>query len=714
MRLSQYPAQFAAFAPRSLALAALVWLLAWVLGGGSAAFAAAGPWAENEHSQVRLIAATDAVGDTGEVLLGLQFELEPGWKTYWRSPGDAGYPPRLDWSGSENLKDISLDWPVPHRFSLFGLETFGYQNEVIFPAIARLETAGESLVLEAQISYLLCEEICIPYDEILTLRLPTGPATPANEAFPIDRFRAQVPDSGAGSGLSLAQVELLDAGQGPLIEATVHSTLPMISPDLLVEGPAGWGYGKPEVTLSDDGLEARLALPVFRGKSAEGGLEGQSVTLTVIDGRRGLETSTTLEPAGRPFQGAGVSFFAILGLALLGGLILNLMPCVLPVLSIKLLSAVGHGGRESGLVRLSFLASAAGILFSFMVLAAVAIGLKSAGMAVGWGIQFQQPVFLAFMALIVTLFACNLLGLFEIGLPGWMSGVATANGGHGLGGHFLTGAFATLLATPCSAPFLGTAVGFALSSGPLEIVAVFLALGLGLALPYLCVAVVPSLATQLPRPGPWMVTLRRILGLALAGTAVWLLTVLTVQVGLQRTLLLTACLVGLSIAIAILGRKEGTRARNLVAAAIGALVIILAALPVERGQTVAADALEDWLPLDKGEIARRVGSGEVVFVDVTADWCITCQVNKSLVIDQAPVAEALEGDDVVAMRGDWTLPNDEISEYLADFGRYGIPFNAVYGPAAPQGIPLPELLSSEAVLNALEQASGRESLAQRR
>jgi suppressor for copper-sensitivity B len=400
-------------------------------------------------------------------------------------------------------------------------------------------------------------------------------------------------------------------------------------------------------------------------------------------------------------------------LALLGGLILNLMPCVLPVLSIKLLSVVSHGGRGRRSIRVSFLASAAGILFSFLVLAAGALALKAAGLAVGWGIQYQQPAFLSAMALLVTLFACNLLGWFEIPLPAWLGGLAgpggsSGGGGHSLGGHFATGAFATLLATPCSAPFLGTAVGFALARGPLEILLIFGMLGLGLALPYLAVAAFPGLAGRLPRPGPWMVVLRRILGLALAGTAVWLLTVLAAQVGATGALLAGGLLLGVGLLFFLGGRLRGP----VLAASVSALALAAVALPVGIGATArpepapAAAATGDWRPLDPAEIGRLVAAGKVVFVDVTADWCITCQVNKKLVLERDEVAERLDSKAVVTMRGDWTLPSDEITAYLTGYGRYGIPFNAVFGPGAPDGTLLPELLTVETVLDALDAAAG--------
>ena len=415
-------------------------------------------------------------------------------------------------------------------------------------------------------------------------------------------------------------------------------------------------------------------------------------------------------PAGAPTAAAvpEISLLVVLGLALIGGLILNLMPCVLPVLSIKLLSVVSHGGREAGPVRVSFLASAAGILVSFLVLAVVAIGLKAGGMAAGWGIQFQQPLFLTAMAVVVSLFAANLFGLFEIPLPRALADLAGGHGGdgHGLASHFLTGAFATLLATPCSAPFLGTAVGFALARGVAEILLVFAALGLGLALPYLLVAAFPGLATRLPRPGPWMITLRRILGLALVATAVWLLSVLAVQIGLTATLIVGALLVVLGLALALARRLPRPAVTGAVLAAALAAFLTPAAFEVRPSALQTNQDAGEWEPFDQARIAELVASGAVVFVDVTADWCITCQVNKTLVIDSDAVREILGNGEVIAMRGDWTLPSQEISDYLASFGRYGIPFNAVYGPDMPQGEPLPELLSVDAVLEALERAGG--------
>ena len=690
--------------------------LALLLGAGSA-LAAKGPWVEHEEGRLRLIAASGTVGGGETVSLGLHFELEPGWKVYWRSPGEAGYPPRVEWDDSRNLAAAEMAWPVPKRFSLFGLETFGYGEEVVFPVTARLARVGEGLDLRAEVAYLTCNEICIPREASLSLQLPPGPGEPAAAAYLIDSFRMRVPGLGPDPGLSIQQAVLTGSLEAPVVEVTARSERPFGAPDVLIEAPPGFVFGAPDVALSNEGKSAVLRLAMTA--SGGGVLEGKALTLTLTDGKRGLEHDVIARYAEVAAAPDGLGTLAvILGLAFLGGMILNLMPCVLPVLSIKLLSVVKHGGRAPGAVRVSFLASAAGIVASFLVLAAGAILLKLLGHSVGWGIQFQQPLFLAAMAVIVTVFASNLFGFFEFRLPGWAQGAATlgqAPGGRGaeptLTGHFLTGALATLLATPCSAPFLGTAVGFALARGAFEILAIFTVLGLGLAAPYLLIAAVPALATRLPRPGQWMVTLRRVLGLALIATAVWLLSVLSAQVGPGAAALVGALLAALILVIWIGPRRFAGARPSAIATPALAGILALAAIALPAGlarQAPSAPTLSDalWRPFDLAGIPARVAAGQIVFVDVTADWCLTCQINKTLVLDRAPVGDRLAGEGVVAMRADWTLPSEAISDYLARFGRYGIPFNVVYGPGAPAGIALPELLSADAVIEALEQAAG--------
>ena len=674
--------------------------------------AAAGEWVKTDQTAVRLIAAARATGEGKAVTAGLHFRLQDGWKIYWRSPGDAGFPPQLDWSGSRNVATVRLSWPAPERFSILGFETIGYTGEVVLPITATLAEAGRPLHLRARLRYLTCKDICIPYDTHIALDVPAGPAEPSAFAHLINRYSARVPGGGGGHGITIERAEVLGEGMKALLRLTATASRPFASPDVFVEGPEDLEFRPPRVSLGGGGRRAVLEVPVIGDGETEASLAGTRMTFTLVDGQRSAERTLTLADA----PGAGASFLLILGLALLGGLILNLMPCVLPVLSIKIIGVIGHGGGERHSVRLGFVASAGGILFAFLVLAGALVGLKAGGMAVGWGIQFQHPWFLVAMTLVIVLFACNLFGLFEFRLPRWIAGAGERAGRvQGLGGSFVTGAFATLLATPCSAPFLGTAVGFALSRGAAEILAVFAALGIGLALPYLVVAAVPGLATALPRPGPWMTVLRRILGFALSATAVWLLTVLAAQVGNPAAAVVGA-LMATAGGLLYLRRRMPRRLGRAAGWALLVPAMLAFAVPGQLGgdsRTPAAErALADgdpriealWVPFDEGAIGGLVAAGKIVFVDVTADWCITCLANKTLVLLRGEVFRRLSGRDVVAMQADWTHPDDAIAHYLGGFGRYGIPFDAVYGPAAPRGAALPELLSEGAVLQALDRA----------
>jgi suppressor for copper-sensitivity B len=654
--------------------------------------AAASDWFVTDQGRVRLVAAAPFVGDDSAVELGLEFELAPQWKIYWRSPGDAGYPPRLDWAGSQNLASAALAWPAPMRFSVLGFETMGYEGHVVLPIAARVARAGAPLVLHAALSYLTCSEICVPYETTLTLELPAGPAPGPGFGALIARYAARVPGDGRGVGLALAGA-VLRQGDRATLELTVKSDRPLGRPDAFVEGAGEVSFGAPE-TRAAGADETVLRLPVSGTPAARAALAGKTLAVTLVDGERAM-TAAVVPERGAP-RIALAALLPMLALALLGGLVLNVMPCVLPVLSLKLLGAIEHGQAPRRAVRIGFLATAEGILLSFAALAAMTIALTRAGVAVGWGLQFQSPVFLAAMAALLTLFAANLWGLFEVGLPQFLAGPAS----RAALGNVATGAFATLLATPCSAPFLGTAVGFALAAGPVEIVCVFLALGVGFALPYLAVAAFPVLARLLPRPGRWMVAVRRVMGVALAGTAAWLVSVLAAERGDGAAAILAGLLFALLAAFAFL--RPGAMRRGAAAALIAAAA--LAPLAARAPQGRAADA--GWRAFDEASLGPLVHDGRVVFVDVTADWCLTCKVNERLVLDSDAIRGALAAPSVVAMRADWTRPDPAIADYLKRFGRYGIPFNAVYGPGAPAGVALPEILTGDAVSAALRQAAG--------
>jgi suppressor for copper-sensitivity B len=689
----------------------------------------ASDWAgDNKETQVRLVSAVAGTGELEELRLGLQFRMDPGWKVYWRSAGTTGYPPTVDWSRSAGIGDVEFLWPAPVRFKIFGIEAVGYKEEVVFPVNAPLARPGEAADLSAEVDYLTCKEICIPGKVLLALDIPAGPADATPFAALIDRYRARVPVSAEKIGMSIEQAVFKPVEDAVSLRVAIKSDRPLVDLDLFAEGPPLTFFENPQVRLSKDG---RYAVITLLGIGAEPDEIAASPMLgTLVTPDLAVEQPTTpvlvdsFPPLPPEFENAlspsGGSLWSILGFALLGGLILNLMPCVLPVLSLKLLSVLGHGGRENTDVRLGFLASVAGIVTSFMILAAVLAAVKSAGASIGWGIQFQQPVFLAVMVVVVTLFAANLFGLFEIILPSRLNDMMALDTGskhehhHSLGGHFLTGVFATLLATPCSAPFLGTAVGFAFARGTAEIFMVFAALGLGLSLPYLVVAAFPGLATRLPRPGKWMVGMKRFLGFLLAGTGLWLVTVIATEAGTQTAagIAIAAVLIGVVLAVR---RVEGSRLgrHGGKVAALLAAVIVAAPLFAPAGANDGARALDDsiWRPFDQAEIHRLVAGGKTVLVDVTADWCLTCQVNKAAVLNRDPVAGILESGDVVAMKADWTRPSQEIADYLASFGRYGIPFDAVYGPHAPGGVVLPEFLVTDTVLAAFEEATGAGGIA---
>lgn len=611
--------------------------------------------AMTDQTAVRLLSAVTATGDESVLPFGVEIALQPGWKTYWRSPGDAGFPPEVTIAGSENVAAAELDFPAPHRFELFGLQTFGYGEKVIFPLRVTPVTPGAALTLKAHLRYLVCEQICIPYEHDLTLSLPAGSPQLTPEAPLISDAEARVPDDGARARWRLSDVHV--AGETLKVSAVSEGDV-FMAPDLLVEAPSGLLFGKPVVMKSDGDRGVSFSVPIEGGKADE--IAATALTLTLVDNAHGLEQ----EVVPNAFQGGGIAmsaspgFIWMLLVAWAGGLILNIMPCVLPVLVLKLTSVLEQAGAARRDLRGSFVASAAGIVTAFAALAAILIGLKLGGQGIGWGIQFQQPVFLGVLAGICVVFAANVWGLFQLRVPAFAGGIATAadaaEGRHPRRAAFLQGVLATVLATPCSAPLVGTAIGFALAQGPLEIALIFAAMGLGLATPYLAIAAFPGLVAWLPRPGRWMVWLKRLLGLSLLGTALWLVMVLGQQIGWWQ-------------------------------------------------KAATADSVK-WTAFDESAIAAEVAKGRVVFVDVTAEWCLTCRANKEFVLKRDPVAAALNDSHVTPMLADWTNPDPAISAYLASFGRYGIPMNAVYGPGAPNGILLPELLDSDSVLDALKRA----------
>jgi len=671
-------------------------------------------WFEHDHGSVRLIAAQKTVGDGDTISLGLQFRMKPGWKIYWRSPGAAGFPPELDIVGSSNIASFDMAWPVPERFSVLDMETLGYTKEVVFPITATLFQPSKLAYIHMRVRFLTCNDICIPHTTILKLTLPGGFAQNTLEAAIIALWRDKLPRKGENGPISIRQVEVEDDDKGQVLVVEITGKTALHAPDLFVEGPPGYGFSKPAVQITKGGRNALMRLKVRAPPSKSRPIIGASVTFTAVDGERAVEKRIKLKQDRKGYGRPDIvseqfnQFIVIIGLAIIGGFILNFMPCVLPVLSLKLLSIVSHGQQDRRHIRIGFVATAAGIIFCFILLGTVASSLKAFGVAAGWGMQFQQPVFLAFMISMIALFISNMWGFFEIRLPTVITGLTVStNLPAGMGGHFLTGVFATLLATPCTSPFLGTAVGFAFTRGPIEIYCVFLALGFGLALPWLAVAAFPTSISWLPKPGHWMVTFKRVLAISLIGTAVWLFFILWAQIGAGATVMV-ALLTGAIVFSLLYYRLLGERARFATWILVGLLTVIsmgFAGSMMKAGTNAVSAAETDvWRTFSRQKVRDFVSKGNTVFVDVTAEWCLTCQVNKTLVLNRGKVAKKLAQRKILALRADWTRPDDSIMSYLKTFQRSGIPFNVVYGPGAPEGIILPEILTESIVLGAIAKA----------
>jgi suppressor for copper-sensitivity B len=652
----------------------------------------------------RLVTVQDGVAqNAGTITGGLDVRLSTGWKTYWRTPGEVGMPPQVDWSGSENVEDVEFQWPAPERFTAFGIQNFGYHGDVLFPLQITLNVPGKAARLKADVSLLVCSEICVPENFYLELDLPEGDGIDLVSADAIARSVARLPDD-TGDSTSSA-VSHVDSAAGRMTFA-VRTAEPFTFPDVFPEAGDGVALGAPDIRVGDNGHVLWARFPIL----SSGPIETPSITVTDGQARAfTVQTEAVDQAPAPPFGSAPRTtdlgmLVGIAALAFLGGLILNVMPCVLPVLAIKL-SSVLKNMTDTRHVRRGFLAAAGGVVTFMWVLAAVLYGLKWTGMSVGWGVQFQNPFFLAILIVIMTAFTANLFGAFEISLPSGLQTRLARSGRTGnLTGDFSTGMFAAVMATPCSAPLLGTAVAFALAGNALDIAVIFSSLGLGLASPYLIVAARPGLVTRLPRPGRWMLHVKAGLGVLLMATVAWLVWVM---IGVAGQRAAVAALGFALVATAILSLSRLQWAPRFAGSAVFAGLAVFAVSLFEAAPPVSAPGKEKlaWAPFDRAKIARFVSTGDVVFVDVTADWCLTCKANKSLVLEKEPVRSAFARNDVVLMQADWTRPDDAISRYLERHGRFGIPFNAVYGPAAPEGIVLSEILTTDTIIDALERAS---------
>ncbi|MFM2248933.1 MAG: hypothetical protein RL071_5008 [Pseudomonadota bacterium] len=727
------------------------------------------------HPVVARLLADAAPAAAGAPLrLGVHLEMAPGWHTYWRSPGAIGLPTEISWELPAGWTASPFRFPLPHRYDVQGLVSYGYEGEVMFfsEVVPPPGQVAGTVTVGAKVKWLVCEATCIPGEAQLQLPLEVGAAeAPSAYAGRFDGAAAALPSAAAPALKLTSALSVSALSPGQPFRAALHltatgaldlraeaGTWPAFTPIL----PSSVFVSKVEARKVEDGL-----LVIIEGDALEldplpvgeviGGLvqvhvDGQPVvaeltaplpwtaagSATPVDAPlfamagapfgaaaaaaaapAGAEPAATVVAAAPPPEDASLPYMLLL--AFIGGAILNVMPCVLPVLTLKLFSLVEQRDISASERQRAGLLYGAGVVASFIALALVVVVAKLAfGQSFGWGSQFQYPAYVLALTTIVFGFGLSLFGVFEVPAFG-ANQAAAASAKSGPLGYFLTGVFTTLLATPCSAPFLGSAMGFAFTLPPVGVVAFFVVAGAGLASPFVLIAFVPALMRFLPRPGAWMETFKHVMGFSLMATTVWLLDVIGGLLGRDGLVGVLAFLTAVSVAAWAQGRfggpiESGARQLGVFGAGVALSALVAArfvsfelpAAPVAMGPAPDAAALDysagvPWVPFSEENV--KAYAGKVVFIDFTADWCLTCKVNEKTVIEQPGTREGMAALGVVPLKADWTRQDPTISAWLQRFGRAGVPFYLIIpkDPARPP-VPLGEVLTQDGLLDALRAA----------
>ena len=669
------------------------------------------------HVKVELVSERDAIVPGEPLEVGLRMVHDPEWHSYWQVPGDSGLPTRIDWKLPSGWGAGPIEWPHPKRLPTGTLVNFGYEGETLLlvrlmppPGLA----PGQRVTLDAHVEWLECKHVCIPGEAKVQLVLPVAAASQPSRWAPLfAAARKLLPQSAP----TTAQATI----EGDRIRLPIAEAVQRLEFFPLEEARVEPGAG--QVLRSEDGAQAlylRAAQPVaadFKtlrgvlvadGGPAKGGWT-RSAEWSLVPGTVPVVAPPPDAAAAKARTGAvSMSLAAALGLAFLGGLILNLMPCVFPVLSLKLIHLAEHRS-ESGPLPAHGLAFTAGVLASFALLAGALIGLQQSGAALGWGFQLQTPWVVAGLAALFFVIGLNLLGVFEFTAGGGVANSGAArrlDGAARWRGSFGTGVLAVVVASPCTAPFMGAAIGYAITQSPAVAMSVFLALGLGMAAPWLALTLLPGWLRWLPRPGAWMEWLRQFMAFPMFATCVWLVWVLAQQTDPGGVALVLGGFVALALAAWAWGWVQRGRSRFRWVALAG-VVLAAASLaplalttPVAQASTTAASS-GDWTAWSPEALAEAKAQGKPVFVDFTAAWCVTCQVNKRVALNSDATRAALARQGVVLMRADWTNRDARITAALAEFGRNGVPLYLLYDRS---GVPtvLPEILTPGAVVEAVE------------
>ncbi len=683
------------------------------------------------HVQAELVTDSRGIAPGGTIHVALRQQIQKDWHTYWRNSGDSGEATRLDWTLPTGFTAGDIVWATPGRHPTGPLMNYGYQDEVLLPvAITAPKSArpGTMVTLKAAAAFLVCADVCVPEDADLSLTLPVTAGAPDPDTVwgpKIAKALADAPKPGgldavfsvkpagialAVTGAPLKGADLADAYfypyEGNLID---HAR-----PQPIERGPDGL-----TLTLAGAyGFQQGRSPAVLSGVLALGGKAYEITAKPGVPppGAAGLGAPPVKATPG-PAGGAGLGLVAAVAFAFVGGLILNLMPCVFPILAMKAASLAGHA-HEHAAARRQGLAFLTGVLATFLSLAGLLIAVRAGGAAVGWGFQLQSPPVVAVLSLLMLAVALNLSGLFEVGASLQGVGQDIASKG-GLVGAFFTGALAVVVAAPCTAPFMAPALGWALTQSPPAALAVFAGLGLGFAAPFTLAAFAPALLSRLPKPGGWMEGFRRLMSFPMYGAAAWLAWVLTVQAGSSALARVFAAAVVLALGAWTLGiaqRRHAAGGKPLAHALTGGVLTVLAFLAcvwpsyaevpaagAEAGSdATAAIPYEAWSP-DK--VAAAQAAGKPVFVNFTAAWCVTCQVNEKVAFSTPQAAAAFKRSGAVYLKGDWTRKDAVIEVELAKHGRAGVPLYLVYGARGGEPQILPQLLTPAILAAAVEKAA---------
>lgn len=698
------------------------------------------------ETKVSLWTTKTAVAPGGTATAAIVFELKEGWHTYWRNGGDAAQPPSLAWDLPPGVETGPIQWPLPEKEVVSGLTSYSYHEEVLLLVPLQFDASLKpgQVNLQCQVNWLECQETCVPRQAKVLGTIEISLEEKASDEAPlIQRSADLVPETDNALPLRADWSKTLAEDERILtLELDPQSGFRWL--DFYPHENDSFELGGASTLLPNRTEAIRLEKNVLNWEDSwPAQISGVALLIdadekpwtretTIVLGGSFPQTEKTTDstqaatlPSNKTPQRP--SMLLMLGFALLGGMILNLMPCVLPVISLKILGFVEQGAEDRKKVFQMGLLYGLGVLVSFWALASIVIAIQSTGQSANWGMQFQNPQFLLLMTILLTLIALNFFGVFEI-TGGSLTGVASRlGGGHGRGGAFANGVLATILATPCTAPFLGTALGFAFTQPPTGILLMFTTIGVGLALPYVALSWNPGWLQILPRPGAWMTRFKVFMGFPMLGTVVWLYSIARLHFGPGGDLWLGLCLVSIALLAWIYGECI-QKARGRKGWAWGALlagILVTYGWILEHELNWRQPALKDgentpsdatlisgkngiqWMAWSEAAVIQAQQKGQVVLVDFTAKWCPNCQVNKKTSIEIPSVKEKLESIGGLTMRGDYTFQDRRITQKLKEHGRIGVPLVLVYPPSeGAEPIVLPELLTPSIVLKALDEASG--------